>query len=165
MATFLENMVSRRALLAGVSSSVTISLAGCASAVLRSENSVLNCIEVVSASNTPHTVHLRVDYEGDEVYADSYSIDGSRMGESLQYQWIPRSWPDDPGHFRVHMRMDHHTEWVTIDSEEESGESAYQIAYWIGPDGNGIPHWETVDLDDREQQCNSSLHDLVTVDQ
>lgn len=151
-------MVSRRTLLAGATTSMTFSPSGCVSAVLSNDDSILNCIEIVSASSTPHTVHLRIDYEGEEVLSDSYHIDGSRENGPHQHRWITQDWPADPGHFRVHTRMESHSEWVTIDCEEESESSAYHIAYWIGSDGNGIPHWETADIDTREQQCNSSLH-------
>lgn len=151
-------MVSRRTLLAGATPSMTFSLSGCVSAVLSNEDSILNCIEIVSASSTSHTVHLRIDYEGDEVLSDSYQIDGRRENGPFQHRWITQNWSVDLGHFRVHTRMDSHSEWVTIDSEEESESGAYHIVYWIGSDGNGIPYWETVDLDNRDRQCNTSLH-------
>ncbi len=56
------------------------------------------------------------------------------------------------------------SEWITIESGEELGEYAIQIAYRIGSDGHGIPFWETRDSDDDERGCSESLANPIETD-
>ncbi|PGF14633.1 hypothetical protein CP556_20140 [Natrinema sp. CBA1119] len=122
-----------------------------------SNQSVLSYIEIANADNQPHTIHVRVDYENEEIFSDSYVIKGRNESGPLQHQWINQDWPDEPGHFRVHMRMDRNSEWITVDSKEASDEYALQIAYWIGGDGSGIPYWETIDFESYEEGRQESI--------
>ncbi|QRV14981.1 hypothetical protein JMJ58_19045 [Haloterrigena salifodinae] len=150
-------MLSRRAILRTPLPLLTGAISGCISSRLSDNHPILNCIEVVNADTKPHTVHLRVDYENEELFSNSYAIDGREGGGRIQQQWIPREWPDEAGQFRVHVRMDTRSDWVTIESAEELGAYAIQIAYRVGSDGNGIPLWETIDANDYERDCGRSL--------
>ncbi|ELY31247.1 hypothetical protein C500_06586 [Natrialba magadii ATCC 43099] len=118
---------------------------------------ILSCIEIVNVDNQSHTVHIRVEYENEEVLFNSYTIDGREENGQDQQKWISQDWPDKPSQFRVHMRMDADEDWITFESEEKLGEHAIQIAYWIGSDGNGIPVWEPINTDDYTQDCNESI--------
>ena len=150
-------MLSRRAVLQTTTPLFASLLSGCTSSILSSGHPILNCVEIVNVDTQPHTVHIRVEYESEEILTNSYTIDGREEGGRDQQKWIPQEWPEESEQFRVQMRMDTHSDWVTIESEEEWGEYAIQIAYWIGSDGNGIPVWETIDADNYDHDCGESL--------
>lgn len=150
-------MVSRRTILSAVVPSLFASFSGCASLVRSNNQPILSCIEIINVDHHSHTVHLRIDYEGEEILSDSHTIEARKKSGPLQHQWVQQNWPDEPGHFRVHMRMDTDSEWVTINSKKESDEYALQIAYWIGGDGNGIPFSEAIDSEEYVQNCHESI--------
>ncbi|WP_049929096.1 hypothetical protein [Halopiger goleimassiliensis] len=150
-------MRSRRTTLQATTPLLASLLSGCVSSVLSTDHPLLGCIEIVNGDTRPHTVHVRVEYEDEEILSKSYTIDGRGEDGRDQVKWIPRQWPDEPGQFRVHLRMDTHSEWVTIESEEELGEYAMQIAYRIDSDGHGIPVWETIDADEYTRECDESI--------
>ncbi|PGF17970.1 hypothetical protein CP556_18930 [Natrinema sp. CBA1119] len=156
-------MLSRRATLQATLSLLAGTFSGCTSSILSNRHPILNCIEIINVDTQSYTVHLRVDYENEEILSDSYTIDGREEDGRVQQQWIPQEWPDKAGQYRVHMRMDTNSDWATIESEEELGEYAIQIAYRIGSDGNGIPFWETIDADDSERDCGESLANQIEI--
>jgi hypothetical protein len=138
-------------------STLFASLSGCVSSISPSNQSILSCIEIANADTQSHTVHVRVDHEGEEILSDSYIIKSRKESGSLQHQWIKQDWPDKPGYFRIHMRMDRDSEWSTVDSGEMSDKYAFQVAYWIGGDGSGIPFWETIAFEDYEGEYQGSI--------
>ncbi|WP_245800541.1 hypothetical protein [Natrinema saccharevitans] len=138
-------------------STTVAGLSGCISSIYSSSQSVLSCIEIASADTQSHTIHVRVDYENEEIFSNSYDIENRNESGPLQHQWIDQDWPDEPGHFRVHMRMDGDSEGTTVDSKEVSDEYALQVAYWIGRDGSGIPYWETIDSESYEEDRKESI--------
>lgn len=157
-------MFSRRATLRATFPLLAGTLSGCTASALSKGHPRLNCIELINLDSQAHTVRLRIEYENEEILSDSYTIDGREDDGPAQQRWIPRGWPDETGPFRVHFRMNTHSEWVTIESEEELGEYAIQIAYRIGSDGHGIPLWETRDADDDERGCSESLANPIGSD-
>lgn len=157
-------MLSRRATLRATVPLLAGTLSGCTASVFSNRHPRLNCIELINLDTQSHTVHLRVEYEGEEILSDSYIIDGREENGRTQQRWIPQEWPGEAGQFRVHFRMDTHSEWVTIESEEELGEYGIQIAYRIDTEGHGIPLWETRDADDTEQGCSESLANPIEID-
>jgi len=157
-------MPSRRATLQATLPLLAGTLSGCTASVPSNRHPRLNCLELINLDTRAHTVRLRVEYENEEILSDPYTIDGREEDGRAQQRWIPQEWPDGPGPFRVHFRMNTHSEWVTIESEEELGEYAIQIAYRIGSDGHGIPFWETRDADDDERGCSKSLANSIEID-
>lgn len=149
-------MLSRRATLQSTAPLIAGLFSGCTSAILSRGHPILSCIEIVNGDTQSHTVHIRIEYENEEVLSNSYTIDGREENGQDQQKWIPQEWPDKSDQFRVHMRMDDDDDWVTFESKEELGEYAVHIAYWIGSDGNGIPAWETID-DDYTRGCDESI--------
>ncbi|WP_083857017.1 hypothetical protein [Natrinema limicola] len=155
-------MPSRRATLQATLPLLAGTLSGCTASVFSDRHPRLSCLELINLDTKLHTVYLRVEYKNEEILSDSYTIDGREDGDArIQQRWIPQEWPDETGQFRVHFRMDTRSEWVTIESEEELGEYAIQIAYRIDSDGHGIPFWETRDADDDERGCSESLANSV----
>lgn len=157
-------MISRRATLRATFPLLAGTLSGCTASAFSNRHPRLNCIELINLDTESNTVHLRVEYENGEMFSDSYTIDGREEDGRVKQRWIPQELPDETGQFRVHFRMDTHSEWVTIESEEELGEYAIQIAYRIDSDGHGIPFWETRDADHDERGCSESLANPIEID-
>ena len=114
-----DGRVTRRELLtAGMAVGVG-SLAGCSEALSLSDSPPkLGRVSVENRDDTPHTVHLLVERDGDLVYWQSFDLEATSENEQGQkvrdIRTVPRSeWGDTRGDYRVRARLDHETEATT----------------------------------------------------
>lgn len=131
----------------------SLSFSGCVSTVLSADHPILNCLELSNRHDEPHTVHLRVHFDGDEVVSDSYELAARQEAEPISNEWVTQTWADQPGRFRIQARLDNETEWKTFDSEGRSGDLAYAVMYRIDSDGYGAFWKNAANADTRERQC------------
>lgn len=148
--------MNRRQFLAGTAILPALSLSGCTSTIFPTDHPLLNCLELMNLHDEPHTIHVRVDFDGEEVVSHSYQLDAKQEPGPISHEWVAQTWPDQPGRFRIRARIDDETDWKTFDSEGRSGDHAYSVWYRIDRDEYGAFWGNTAAIDERESQCENA---------
>jgi hypothetical protein len=115
----MNERVSRRRLLAGVSVLGMGALAGCSSAA-GSSTSRLAYVRVANWHADAHTVHVIVERDGDIVHWSSHDL-AARDGE-ITTQPLDRTWADEQAEFVVRVRIDDRNTWKVFDLAGREGD-------------------------------------------
>ena len=101
------------------------SLSGCSQLSLGESPSKLGRIQVENRDDSPHTVHLLVERDGDIVYWQSFALEATTENDRGQtvrdIRTVSRSeWGDTRGDYTVRARLDDETDMTTDDVDHGS---------------------------------------------
>lgn len=131
---------SRRAILASISA---FSVSGCLSSDSEeNEGSRLGHFFVENRHEDPHSVTLKLTWEGEVVLNQTYDLAAKNPGvEGTEGALPERSWPLEPGQFVASARLDG-GEWRTADPADHGYPECFSVAVEVRPYGE-LALWTT----------------------
>jgi hypothetical protein len=116
---------------------------------------ILNCMSATNDDAEAHTVHVTVEYEGEPVARESLELAAQTdEDQPVDREWVPRSWPADPGEFVVRARVDDRDHRETLDSDDRDPGRYRHADPDIEEDGTAM-FWINA-VPDPDDQCDGA---------
>ena len=123
---------SRRQLLAGVAA---FGFTGCMSSSETGKTSFLAEIDISNRGSNNHSVDVKINWEGEEIYNRSHTVSGNKLNdEKVPGASLEHTWPKKAGQFTVSARLQNQ-EWKNVDSSKYDDSSCISVLARIETDG------------------------------